>query len=292
MAENVAHRFHLDNNFSQNLRNFGDVSLMQIGIMHCAAGDVIGPHMHGAYFELTAIIDGEGEVYANNDKTAVKSEDIYVSGPFETHNIVSSKEKPLKFIFCAFTCAETEISKALSDLAERFKTPYPRVMKSGALTGQLELALNKVNDTEDLLYEKFMNTILTEIILLTIAGMNKNENAPRVISKAQEFCYQVMAYINRNVTDISSLRDLADVFSYDYFYISKTFRRVTGQTLSEYYAGVRLRTAKLYIEKGYAFSDVAGILNFSSIFEVVQAAFRHYSLGIPPRKKFAPINYR
>lgn len=276
----MAHKFHLDNNFSQNLKYFGDISLMQIGIMHCAAGDVIGAHMHGSYFELTAVLDGEGEVYANNDKTVVKSEDIFVSGPFETHNIVSDTENPLKFIFCAFNCTDPEISKELLNLAEKFRTPYPRVIRSGALTGQLELALNKITDTEAPLYGKIMHTLLTEIILLTLAGMTNNESVPHVVSKAEEFCYQVMAYINRNVTDLSSLRDLSSVFSYDYFYISKTFRRVTGQTLSEYYTGVRLRTAKMYIEKGYMFSDVAEILNYSSIYAFSKSFKKQF--GITP----------
>ncbi len=276
----MAHKFHLDNNFSQNLRYFGDISLLQIGIMHCAAGDVIGPHMHGSYFELTAVIDGEGFVYANNDKTAVKSEDIFVSGPFETHDIVSSKENPLKFMFCAFNCNDSELSKGLFELAEKFKAYCPRVIKNAALSGQLELALNKVNDTNDPLYEKFMHTLLTEIILLTLAAMNQNANAPRLISKAQEFCYQVMAYINNNVTELSSLRSLSEVFSYDYFYMSKTFRRTTGQTLSDYYTGVRLRTAKMYIEKGYSFADVAELLNFSSVYAFSKSFKRHF--GITP----------
>ena len=93
------HKYHLNNYYWGQKKQIEDVTLIQIGVMHCNAGDVIPLHVQGNYYEITAVIDGEGYVRANGENQKVERGFVHLVGPFDSHEIQSSVENPLKYLF-------------------------------------------------------------------------------------------------------------------------------------------------------------------------------------------------
>lgn len=66
--------------------DFEGFRLHQIGRLHCGSGMVIGQHLHYGWFEITAVTEGNGEVFTGNIGTKVKAGDIYFSFPCDMHD--------------------------------------------------------------------------------------------------------------------------------------------------------------------------------------------------------------
>ena len=279
------HKFHLNNYYTIGTKKIGDIELTQIGVMHCSAGDEIPFHMQNNNYELTAIIDGEGTIFANHEKQDVERGFIHLVCPFDMHAIKSSEDKPLKYLFFAFNHTEPLIATNLQQLQESFKGSSSRIIKDNTVISQLELAINEINNHNELLHDQYIYSILQQIIISTLRAFKKKQTSKVKISKKEEFCYQIMAYINANITDISSLAELSKVFNYEYSYISKTFKNTVKQSISQYYHMRRLQTAKGYLEKNYSCTEIADLLKYSSVYSFSKAFKDYYEVSPMEYKK-------
>ena len=54
-------RFHFDNNYWENPKQFDVISLYQIGDLSCRNGYEVGPHIQPC-FEITYILSGKGVI--------------------------------------------------------------------------------------------------------------------------------------------------------------------------------------------------------------------------------------
>lgn len=281
----MEHKFHLNNCFAGEKKRFGDMALLQIGLLHCNSGDEVEPHLHSNLFELTIAVDGIGTVTTNNDAVTIKRGDIHLSYPFEMHAVKSDAEKPLKYLFCAFSTDDETLARELTQITENFKSAETRIFKNSSVTEQTELILNEINNSGNPFYERLIHSALSEIAILTVNAFKKDVSEKIKVSKAQEFCYQIMAYINNNVENVTSLKDLGTLFGYDYFYISKTFKSTVGQTLQNYYKSVRLQTAKTYLDENYTCTEIADKLNYSSVYCFSKAFKNQFGLSPSEYKK-------
>lgn len=272
-------KYHLNNYFSIGTKQLGDITLTQIGVLHCGAGDVIPAHVQSNNYELTAIIDGEGVVFANQEKNEVERGCIHLVCPFELHEIRSSKDKPLKYLFFAFNHSEPIIATKLQQLQDAFKMSLSRIIKENTIISQLELAVNEVNKENELLHEQYLYSIMQQIIISTIRAFTKKQEGKVKISKKEEFCYQIMTYINANITELTSLTELSKIFNYEYSYISKLFKSTVKQTISQYYHMCRLQAAKGYLEQNYSCTEVADLLKYASIYSFSKAFKDYYNLS-------------
>lgn len=281
----MPHKFHLSNDYWQENLQFDDLALIQLGIMHCSAGDVVEEHLHGHFYELTVVVQGEGVISTNGEEVAVGENDVHFAYPLETHKIRSSEEKPLHFLFCSFKTVSPSFNRELMKISEKHKSAASRVFRSSTLVKQVELALEQVKKTEQPFYREYMRAILTEILITTVRGFQSDGQGETKISQAQEFCYQVMAYVNENIFDLSSPAQVADEFSYNYCHISRVFKKGTGQNLSDYFRTIRLQTAKSLIEKAYRFTEISELLHFASLYSFSKSFKEFYGCSPTEYKK-------
>ena len=273
------HKYHLNNYYQVGTKQIGDITLTQIGVMHCSAGDVIPFHIQNNNYEITAVIDGEGTVFANNEKQHVDRGCIHLVCPFDSHAIQSSEEKPLKYLFFTFNHSETSIATKLQQLQDSLKISQSQIIKESTIIPQLELAVNEINKQNEILHEQYVYSIMQQIIISTIRAFNKKQPNKVKISKREEFCYQIMTYINTNITNITSLTELSKVFNYEYSYISKVFKTTVKQTVSQYYHMRRLQAAKGYLEQNYSCTEVADLLKYASIYSFSKAFKDYYKIS-------------
>lgn len=275
--------FHLNYYFGQHQMRFGDITLTQIGLMHCDAGSCVPPHLHGNLWELTAAIDGKGTIAVNGCKERLAKNDIHLSCPFESHAIAPDADDPLKFLFIAFNVDDVNVEKELIKIQNTFKSSS-RVIRDSNLIAQIEAAIAEIKNEASILHSALMHSILEQIILLTIRAYNKSVMIQKKVSKNDEFCYRIMSYINTHITDLEALAELGTVFNYNYFYISKLFKRCTGQTLFDYYSARRLDTARLMLEQGLSCTEIASTLKYSSVYSFSKSFKKRFKIS-PQRCK-------
>ncbi len=275
------HKFHLNHLFPTEAIVINDITLLQVGVMHCNENDFVSTHLHDYLWELTVAIDGEGFVSVNEKEEKIAKNDIHLSCPFESHAIRSSENNPLKFLFIAFRSSDKNIEKELIKIQELFKISS-RLIRNAGIQSQIELVIEEINKSNEILHDQLLYSILKQIIIMTIRSYNNAVPSIKKINKEDEFCYTIMSYINTHIAEIESLMNLSEIFNYNYFYISKIFKKTTGQTLSDYYRSRRLDAARTLLEQGYSCTEVANTLKFSSVYSFSKSFKQVF--GIPPLK--------
>lgn len=284
------HKYHLNKFYWGEIKKYGDISIKQIGLMHCNPGSIIPSHIQGNHYEITAVIDGEGTAFINTKKERLERGCIHIAFPLEAHSIKSSKDNPLKFLFFSFTHDDPAINTKLQILHESLKTSPTHIIKENSITPQLELAITEINQQTELFHEQYTYAVLQQVILSVIRAFNKAQDKKVKMSKKEEFCYQVMAYINSHITAITSLSELSKIFSYEYSYISRVFKSTVKQSLSEYYHVMRLQTAKGYLEDNYSCTEIADLLKYASVYSFSKAFKDYYKMSPTDYKKLQQQN--
>lgn len=275
--------FHIDNAYAQQPLAFDEIFLIQLGRIFYKEGMGCEAHLHRNWFELTIVTDGKGIVATNDVNVTVKSGDIYLSFPAESHQITSDKNAPLRYDFFAFYTTNEEINAELDKISSTFQNAEERIFHDERIATLISGAIAEFCDKDKFSSQKLLTNIFEEVIIYLIRDFQEKK-APALfsnVSQADILCYQLMNYIDTHIFDVKSLQQLSDVTNYNYNYLSTIFKKTTHQTLSEYYQNSKLKTAKLLIqEKKLKISQIAELLNYSSVYVFSRAYKNKY--GVAP----------
>ena len=257
-------RYHLDNLYVDNPLKFGNVYLIQIGRRYCEAEEIIPPHLHLNWFELTLISKGKGVVVTNGKEYPVKTGDIYLSFPCDIHEIRADKGDKLEYDFFSFYCEDKALKRYLKNITQTFMESEERIFQDEKISELIKNAINEFPIKDNL----YSNVLLTDIFHLVLIYLIRNFNSVKKqssnISNAEVLCYQLMNYIDTHIYSLEKLEDLAPRFNYNYSYLSKLFKTTTGKTLLEYYHSRKMQIAKtLILERKKKINEIAEMLGYN-----------------------------
>lgn len=257
-------RYHLDNLYVDNPLKFGNVYLIQIGRRYCEAEEIIPPHLHLNWFELTLISKGKGVVVTNGKEYPVKTGDIYLSFPCDIHEIRADKGDKLEYDFFSFYCEDKALKRDLKNITQTFMESEERIFQDEKISELIKNAINEFPIKDNL----YSNALLTDIFHLVLIYLIRNFNSVKKqssnISNAEVLCYQLMNYIDTHIYSLEKLEDLAPRFNYNYSYLSKLFKTTTGKTLLEYYHSRKMQIAKtLILERKKKINEIAEMLGYN-----------------------------
>ena len=147
------------------------------------------------------------------------------------------------------------------------------------------MAIAELENSEALFSHRLLSGLLEEIVIRLCRSLRGTPTAAESAepSGAERLCFRLQQYIDTHVFTLHSLAEVADLFGYNYSYLSSLFRRTTGGTLSEYYQGAKWRVARLLVrEEKTAITEIAEMLGYSSVY-VFSRAYRT-RFGIPPTR--------
>ncbi len=276
-------KYHISDDFLTEPRLFGDVYLFQLGRSFCQENSVVPEHRQREYVELTVATGGEGVIYANGEYVTIKSGEIFVSFPGDTHSIRSGEVLPLKYDFITFMPRDARLKTEISYLTRAFHPTSSRIIKSKMIADLVAAAIAELK-TEAYEYEAVLDAILKQVVILTMRVFRSNESVigADTASEAELLCYKVMNYIDLNAQSIRSLDELTESFSYNYNYLSNLFRKTTGDTIASYYRRKKLEIAHALLSSGkLKVTDVAISLGYSSVYTFSRAYKTAY--GVSPK---------
>ena len=262
-------KYLFDRNFIDNPLAFHEFELIQLGRLYGQPATQIYLHSHSDLYELTIVTNGTGKVTTNGVTTDVKRGDIYLSFPYDLHQIVSSVEDPLQFDFFAFRSKDKKYAEKLNAIVRQY-APNQRVFSDERVANLVSEAIAEFDGGDgDLLY-----CIFTQILIYTIRNFQtmKPQHLARNLSEHETFCYQIMHYIDTHVYTLQNLEEVAEYMKYNYSYLSAQFKKTRGSTLSAYYQQKRLATAQALIrDSSLKITQISERLNYSSLYAFSRA---------------------
>ena len=261
--------------------SYGCVDLLQIGSSHFPPKTAVNLHTHMGFFELTVITHGSGVISANNSSVPVKGGDIFVSFPYDTHSIEAGEKEGMNYMFFSFFLKDTALLTDMEKISVGRSRTEERIIRSETTSSLISSAIAELGK-ERLHRRTYLEALFTQTVIQVIRAFNKQEPAVFAPGRQEELCYQVMDYINTHIYSIGSLTEIAELFRYDYTYLSKIFTKTTSQSISEYYRQRRLEVARALIHEGTLnLSEIAERLQYSSIYSFSKAFKNQY--GLSPR---------
>ena len=261
---------------------YGAHSLYQIGRMHCNKHTKIPMHTQLNYIELTVAKDGRASVVTNGSAVNIKAGDIYISFPGDFHEIVIDERAPLKYDYITVMTEDSTLLKELDGIIADCHDAHARVARDDRLQRLVADAIGEIHAPDPLtdgVMASLIHQLLVTVIRVYQSRSQKTLSEP--LTDAEHLCLRLMNYIDNHIYTINNLAELAEISNYSYNYTSNLFKRVTGDTLTNYYQNRRLETAMLLLQAGQlSVTQTAGLLNYSSIYAFSLAFKRHY--GYPP----------
>lgn len=252
---------------------YGKVTLVQLGRLKCSGDDVVGRHTHLNWFEITCIVEGEGIIYAGDEKTNVKKGDVFLSFPCEAHKIVSFSANPLTFDHFAFCVNEQTYSERLERVMASHANPKERSFRSFLIRELVDGCINEIVADSELkrdYLESSFSLILFE--LLKIFNVKNGSMLIYETENPEKMCLGIKNYIDTHLFSLDSLSHLSTVCGYNYSYLSSLFKKVTGITISDYYNERRFESARLMIrENRLKVSEISNLLGYNSVYAFSKA---------------------
>lgn len=274
--------YHVNKNFFRDPLVYDGLSVVQVGRMFCKSTTVIDTHMHLNCYELTVVTDGEGLIYSNGTPTSVKKGDIYLSLPCDAHKIETDPVKLLKFDFFAFITENGCFDEAFEMIAQNHNSPHARVIRDERIRPLISNAIAELSE-ENAYKNELLTALFRQILIYTARGFQNIK--PTVFadaSRAEALCYKLMNYIDTHIYTMKNLGELAQITDYSYGYLSTLFRDTTANTLTSYFQEKKLDTARLLLlENKLTVTQVAKLLNYSSVYAFSKAFRKHY--GVSPK---------
>ena len=228
-------------------------------------------HYHDSY-EIYYLFSGDRYYFIKDKTYHAKRGSLVFIKPYEIHCASKFSKEPYERILINFKKNFLlELSTAFPNV-NFFKNfdmdihiidlpPTERVFFESLLNSML---LEYKKDTDE--SKCFLKTALLELLLLA----NTKGNA----EKATEETYHdavlktvslVAAYINNNFSEDITLTAVAERFFISPCYLSRTFKRITGSSFTEYVNGVRVKEARRLLSKtNMSVSEIAISVGFIS----------------------------
>ncbi|MBQ8850584.1 MAG: helix-turn-helix domain-containing protein [Clostridia bacterium] len=279
------YKYHLDNSYHKTPLFFGQTRLWQIGRLYCKPSNKITAHKQPQdVYELTVVTSGKGTVYINGEGVPVRAGDIHLAFPEELHEIVSDGSDPLHFDFFSFVSSNEEYRGELLRISAENRDVDKRVFHDDSICDFVRSGIREIN-VKDKYFDKMMANICEQIIISVIRSFERTAKGEQknTATDADSLCYQAMDYIDSHLFSMRSLTEISDSMNYNYSYLSNLFKKNMGQGLLDYYRIRRLEISKrLLLEKGRNITQIAEMLNYSSVYAFSRAFRAQY--GISPNQ--------
>ncbi len=284
-------RYHMSVEFFSSPLKMNLFDVYQICDLACSSNYKHPEHKQLCY-EISYIVSGEGTFIRNGISYTVYPNTIFFVNKDDTHAINSSKNNPLRYMCLGFTFhkdhASFEKYEQICSFFDNLQNPL--VNDNYKVFDLFTSALNEITSLDSLSLE-MLEAYVLQIIIQTYRNFSKQ---PRIQYKdflnaddTNPIIYEIIHYIDSNLTNINKLSDLSKVFDYSYGYLSKTFSQVMGITIKDYYTQRRFEKAVEMLADNVPIATISETLLFADVPTFCKAFKHHFHLS---PKKYQELN--
>lgn len=259
---------------------YHNIYIYQVAEVLLAAGEEVKEHIQ-VCDEISYIISGEAEAYNDNRQVSLKAGDIHIASRGEHHRIVAGRSQNCRYV--CFGIALNSDSKKYSMLESIFDGERAISAKSaGDIRTFVTMLMNELYTTPEF-NEDMIEMLILQIMIIIYRKREKREGNKNQSSFEGKAIYEVLRYIDLNLTEIKDIGTIAGELSYNKYYISHLFKEKLGITIYEYITERKLDIARTMLEEENAsISEIAEKLNYESTQSFSKMFKRH--TGVSPSK--------
>ena len=243
------------------------------------------PHYH-EFCKLLLLVSGSGRYFIDSQRYQLQSGDIVLIGSRSIHRPELEQGTPYERIIIYISPDFLQkASGADCDLLGLFsgekghvlRLPPDRQRSLFRMAASLERELEEEGFGRELLSSTGLLRLLVEI------GRNMQHtgaSGPGPMEPRNERIREIMAYIDRNLTEDIDADSLAQTFFISKFHMMRLFRQETGTTIHLYLTQKRLLLAREYIDAGMRATEACYRCGFRSYSSFTRACAKH--LGTTP----------
>ena len=230
-------------------RRLGDLNPLFVGEEACRAGYTFGPAIR-KYTLLHYVERGKGMLYKDGRAYPVRAGEMFVILPGEVTIYTADEQDPWAYRWIAFDGALSSEFQKLPPVMPILDSLFPRVSD----------AENSGQGCEYLICGMLFG------MLAELSAGEKRRN---------QYVRQVRNYIKNLYMQEVRVEEIAEGLNLDRRYLSRLFKKETGQSIQEYLIHMRMDEAKKLLEEGRSVAESAALCgypdacNFSKMFKRV-----------------------
>lgn len=229
----------------------------------------VKPHTHNAleiYFTLTDLPD----VLLNDTVTSVPSGSLVIIPPHCVHQLFTLRHTEYERYI--ITINSNWISTVFSNdpqlLPYNASSAQPAVVtlpdeKLRTLQASLEAYTKSAGAAGIERYSAFFS-LLSLVDSYISEELRSSSSTELTVSKPQQRVNEIIAFINRHISEPIGMDTIADAFHLNRDYLGRLFKSHTHATIGHYIAAQRAGLAQSMLAKGHTVSEVQEALGFTS----------------------------
>lgn len=242
-------------------------------------------HIH-SYYEIYYLKSGLCTYTVNNKKYHLKSGDIFIVAPGDSHSTYYEGSLPCErvAIYCRLEQFLPVFWANHQELKDKFHKTSRVVLKEAdrpCINAILDMMIHEKEQTR-MLTSEIMDLLLCQLLLsIDRSGIFVYECLDEVNDHSADID-QALRYIDLNYRQPITLEEVADKINLTPTYLSRKFKKITGVTFKEYLTRIRIRQAsQLLLTTDDSITKIAIDCGFNSS-NYFKDSFKKIS-GVSPR---------
>lgn len=226
-------------------------------------------HFHNKY-ELYYLISGERYYFIKDKTIHVQPGNLVLINKDELHKTIDAGAQTHTRIVINFDTNFILSSPHMDNLLKKLFDSNNYIIPFLPTNQQdVELFFNRMFSEiqhQPLGYEISLQLLLMELIIYTSRYLAKNpSNILANLTPMHKKISEIVQFINSNFSQSLSLSSISQKFFISQYYLSRTFKEVTGFTFIEYLSSIRIREAQyLLLETNYNITMISEKVGFES----------------------------
>lgn len=210
-------------------------------------------------------MSGGGFLKADNEEVYCGVGDVQIISKGVADTITASSDTPLRYIHFAFDFFDYE-PKTLADFYAECK--HLVIHDNGDIRNVLNMLVDEYFN--DAVFTEVARIGLIQFLLVVVwrkVHLQTDRYDPVVIKKPMTSAvYDIIKYIDKNLSEQLTVSGIAEQFSYSSTYISRLFKAKTGLSLKEYIIAMKMNYAEKLLREGKSsLSEISGLVGYESV---------------------------
>lgn len=223
-------------------------------------------HFHNSY-EIYYLISGTRDYFINDKTFRVNAGDMVLINPYVLHKTVDTGQGHTRLLV-SFKPSFLPFKNIDNLLKSLFKDnnilTFDTNTRSNVETTFIHM-INNIASKGDF-FEASLQADLLKLILDLNEYVTKQSNEETTAPAINDKIFEVVQYLNSNYTEKITLTQLSERFFISRYYLSHTFKKVTGFTILNFIQNLRIMKAQqLLCDTDLKIIEIADLVGFTNV---------------------------
>ena len=209
-----------------------------------------GNHFHSNY-EVFYLLAGERVYFIKDRSYHVKKGNIIFIKPFDLHTTQDTgtpnhERFLIKFSPEFLVNFSGAAPKSLDLLFNQYNFVSFDPLYQNVVDRIFEMMRQEIQN-RSIDYEDCLRSLLLNLLIFSARNVNRNDELPH-LNPTHARVSEIVKYINQNYQEKLTLSMIADIFHVSPYYLSRSFKEVTGLTFTDYFNNLRVSIAQKLLQ--------------------------------------------